>query len=297
MRSSAVPSAARASGPAPDRIVALRSTDPATLSLESVPPRARATGNLHELGLALADELPRLARLALRLVRDPATAEDLTQEAALRAWSKRDQLRPGAPLGPWLNRILVNLAIDRSRKRSDEFTVGEMEDRWRDDDYTVDPEQVLARAEQREDLEDALARLPAGYRTVVVLHDAAGMTTPAIADALEIGLPAAKQRLRRGRMMLVSALADDDPRRAASLAQPMRCWNARSRISAYLDDELPPEGRRAVEEHLADCPTCPPLYASLVGLQSMLSDIRDPDSVVPAEVAARVAATLAERHD
>ena len=251
-------------------------------------------GASDDLASALAGELPRLARLALRLMRDPAAAEDLTQEAALRAWAKRGQLRPGAPLGPWLNRILVNLAIDRSRKRSDEVTVGEVEDRWRDDDYTVDPEQVLARAEQREDLEDALARLPAGYRTVVVLHDAAGMTTPAIADALEIGLPAAKQRLRRGRMMLVSALADDDPRRAASLAQPMRCWRARGRISAYLDDELPAAGRRAVEEHLAGCPTCPPLYASLVGLQHTLGDLRDPDKVVPDEIAARIAASLEE---
>lgn len=164
---------------------------------------------------------------------------------------------------------------------------------WRDDDYTVDPAQVLARAEQREDVEDALARLPVGYRTVVVLHDAAGLTAPAIADALDISVPAAKQRLRRGRMMLVSALADDDPKRVASLAQPMRCWKARSRISAYLDDELPAEGRRAVEEHLADCPTCPPLYASLVGLQETLGGLRDTDKVVPDEIAARITEALA----
>jgi len=128
----------------------------------------------------------------------------------------------------------------------------------------------------------------------VVLHDAAGMTTPAIADALDIGLPAAKQRLRRGRMMLVSALADDDPKHVASLAQPMRCWKARSQISAYLDDELPAEGRHAVEEHLADCPTCPPLYASLVDLQETLGEMRDDDKVVPNQIAARITAVLAK---
>jgi RNA polymerase sigma-70 factor (ECF subfamily) len=198
-------------------------------------------------------------------------------------------------MGPWLNRILVNLAIDRSRSRLDEVDLAEVEERWRDDDYTVDPEQVLMRAEQREDLEDALARLPAGYRAVLVLHDAAGMTTPAIADALDIGLPAAKQRLRRGRMMLVSALADDDPKRVASLAQPMRCWKARSQISAYLDDELPAAGRQAVEEHLADCPTCPPLYASLVSLQEALGEMRDDDKVVPSEIATKITAVLADQ--
>jgi RNA polymerase sigma-70 factor (ECF subfamily) len=265
--------------------------DPLT---ETDPTRARSADRDVDFATRLSDELPRLTRLALRLARDPARVEDLVQEAALRAWAKQHQLREDAPIGPWLNRILVNLTIDRSRTRRDEVVLADVEDRWRDDDYTVDPEQVLARAEQREDLEDALARLPVGYRTVVVLHDAAGMTTPAIADALDIGLPAAKQRLRRGRMMLVSALADDDPRRAASLAQPMRCWKARSQISAYLDEELPAEGRRAVEEHLADCPTCPPLYASLVGLQETLGDLRDTDRVVPDAVAARITETLAK---
>lgn len=255
-------------------------------------PADRCSHTDADFGARLAGELPRLTRLALRLARDPGRAEDLAQESALRAWARQRQLRDGAPIGPWLNRILVNLVIDRSRARRDEVSVGDVEERWRDDDYTVDPEQVLARAEQREDLEDALARLPAGYRTVVVMHDAAGMTAHSIADAMGISLPAAKQRLRRGRMMLVSALADNDPKRAASLAQPMRCWKARSRISAYLDDELAADGRRAVEEHLAGCPTCPPLYASLVGLRATLGELRDADSVVPEAIAARIAETL-----
>ena len=264
---------------------------------EPEPAQARSSTPGPDFASRLADELPRLTRLALRLARDPARAEDLVQEAALRAWSKQDQLRAGAPIAPWLDRILVNLAIDRSRARRDQVDLADVEDRWRDDDYTVDPVQVMARAEQREDLEDALARLPVGYRTVVVLHDAAGMTSPAIADALDLGLPATKQRLRRGRMMLVSALAEDDPKRVASLAQPMRCWKARSQISAYLDDELLPEGRRAVEEHLADCPTCPPLYASLVSLQETLGELRDTDKVVPDEIAARITETLARLRD
>ncbi len=184
--------------------------------------------------------------------------------------------------------------IDRSRTRRDEheLAVADIEERWHDDDYSVDPERVLARAELRDELEDALVRLPAGYRTVVVLHDAVGWRVPAIADVLRIGLPAAKQRLRRGRMMLVSALADGDPKRAASLAQPLHCWQARRHISAYLDDEVEPDTRPAVESHLAVCPTCPPLYASLVGVRAQLGGLRDPDSVVPDEIADRVATGL-----
>jgi RNA polymerase sigma-70 factor (ECF subfamily) len=252
----------------------------------------RPTPDADGFGAALAAELPRLARLAIHLTRDPATAEELAQEAALRAWARRRQLRDGAPVGPWLNRILLNLVIDRSRAHRDELTVADIEDRWHDDDYTVDPEQVLARAELRDELEDALVRLPAGYRTVVVLHDAAGWPVPAIAEALRIGLSAAKQRLRRGRMMLVSVLADGDPKRAASLAQPLHCWRARRHISAYLDEELEPETRAAVEGHLAVCPTCPPLYTSLVGLRAHMGELRDPDSVVPDGIAERIAARI-----
>ena len=93
----------------------------------------------------------------------------------------------------------------------------------------------------------------------------------------------------------MSALADGDPKRAASLAQPVHCWQARRHISAYLDKELEPRTRAAVEGHLATCPTCPPLYASLVGLRAQLGALRDPDSVVPDEIAARIAARLPGR--
>jgi RNA polymerase sigma-70 factor (ECF subfamily) len=152
---------------------------------------------------------------------------------------------------------------------------------------------VLERAELRDDLEDALARLPVILRVPVVLHDALGWTGPEIADALGIGLPAAKQRLRRGRMMLVSALAADDARHRASLAQPLRCWRARRHVSAYLDGELDADTQAAVETHLASCPTCPPLYAALVGVRAQMEGLRDPDSVIETEMSERIRSRLA----
>jgi RNA polymerase sigma-70 factor (ECF subfamily) len=190
---------------------------------------------------------------------------------------------------------VVNLAIDRSRRHRDELAIETVEERWRDDDYTVDPESVIARAEQHDALEDALARLPAIYRVPVVLHDGGDWKAREIASAIGQGLPAVKQRLRRGRMMLVSALAEDSPKRLASLAQPMHCWRARRHISGYLDGELPASTAAAVEEHLARCPTCPPLYASLVGVRATLGGLRDPDSVVPDEISERLARALLTR--
>lgn len=127
---------------------------------------------------------------------------------------------------------------------------GEVERKWGDDSYTVDASTVVERAETREEHQDALVRLPVIYRTAVVLHDAEAMTVAEIADVQGVGLPAAKQRLRRGRMMLVDALAQGRERRDALRGVPMRCWDARSKVSDYLDDELLVSERVLVERHL-----------------------------------------------
>ena len=89
-------------------------------------------------------------------------------------------------------------------------------------------------------------------------------------------------------MLLVSALAEDDERRRASLSQPLRCWRARRHVSAYIDGELDEATRAAVEAHLEACPTCPPLYASLVGVRATLGGLRDPDTVIEEAIAARI---------
>jgi RNA polymerase sigma-70 factor, ECF subfamily len=241
---------------------------------------------------ALIDELPRLVHLATRLVRDPDQAEDCAQETIIGAWRRRDQLRERKALSAWLRRSLVNRIIDRARAHHEELDIDAVETDWKDDRYSVAPERVLERAELRDELQDGLARLPVIYRVPVVLHDVVGWTAVEIAAAMSAGLPATKQRLRRGRMMLVSALAENDERRRASLAQPLRCWRARRHVSGYLDGELDDATRSAVEAHLHDCPTCPPLYASLVGVRASLGGLRDPDTVVERAMAARIRAGL-----
>lgn len=242
---------------------------------------------------ALAAELPRLVHLAARLLRDAGLAEDCAQETIVGAWRRRDQLRDPDALSAWLRRSLVNRVIDRARVHRDELDIDAVEADWHDDHWSVAPERVLERAELREELEDALARLPVVYRVAVLLHDAMGWTGPEIAAVTGAGLPATKQRLRRGRMMLVSALAEDDARRQASESQPLRCWKARRHVSGYLDGGLDEATKTAVEAHLQTCPTCPPLYASLVGVRATLGGLRDPDSVVEDAIAERVRARVA----
>jgi RNA polymerase sigma-70 factor, ECF subfamily len=249
-----------------------------------------------DLRSRLAAEVPGLLRYARTISADSQLAEDLVQETLLRALQRAESFRGDASLATWLHRILHNLAVDRFRAGREDATddvAAEVERRWGDDSYTVDAAIVVERAETREELEDALVRLPFSYRTVVVLHDAEGMTVADIADVQGVSLPAAKQRLRRGRMMMVDALAQGRERRQALRGVPMRCWDARSKVSDYLDDELPDADRLLVERHLEVCPTCPPLYAGLVGTRAVLGALRDADTVIPVSMADRIKDLLA----
>lgn len=242
-------------------------------------------------GRYLAARGPALVRFARSITRDHHAAEDLAQEAILRAYERRDELADVEDMDAWLRRVVHNLAVDRFR-RDREILVDDVEGKWMSDEYTVDAEAVVAAVETREEIEDALVRLPTIYRTAVVLHDIDGMTVRESADVMDVDLPAAKQRLRRGRMMLVTALSHGHERRVATKGVPLRCWDARSRVSEYLDGDVEPATAQMLERHLESCPTCPPLVASLVGVRSGLGRYRDPDSVVDPALAERLRAAL-----
>lgn len=242
---------------------------------------------------ALVAELPGLWRFALALTRNEADAEDLVQETMARALERAPSFRGESGLATWLHRIAHNLAVDGWRRGGREILdIDEVEDRWHDDDYTVDAEAVAERALDRAELEDALIHLPFALRAMVLLHDVEGWTVREVADVSEIELPAAKQRLRRGRMALVSELARNAERRVALDGVPMRCWDARRLVSDYLDGELAAADAEGVEAHLRGCPTCPPLYAGLVSARAGLGELRDPDSVIDPRTADRIRAHL-----
>ena len=241
----------------------------------------------------LLGELSDLLRFARSIARNEHLAQDLVQDTMIRAMERGDQFRSDGNLGAWLRSILRNLAIDRVRKASHELTVDHVEMEWHEDELTVDPAYIAERSADRAELEDALSRIPFTYRTTVVLHDAEGWTVPEIADMDGIEIPAAKQRLRRGRMMLVSALAGGSLRRHALKGVPMRCWDARQHVSDYMNGTLDQPLAESVESHLSVCPTCPPLYAALVGVRDQMGTLRDKNNVVPDDLAARINSLVA----
>lgn len=243
----------------------------------------------------LAAEVPGLLRYARTLVRDAGRAEDLVQDTVVRALERAESFRGESSVRTWLHRILHNLAVDSGRRRHDDpidvsdEALGRVELLWQDERYTVDAELVVEQAELRERLQDALLRLPLTHRSAVVLHDVEGLTMTEVAEVQQVSVPAAKQRLRRGRMMLVTELSRPHDHLAPS-GVPLRCWDARAKVSDYLDAELSAREQGLLEQHLAACPTCPPLYAGLVGVRDALGSRRDPDDVIPSRILARLRA-------
>ena len=132
---------------------------------------------------------PRLLQLALRLVGgEESDAEDVVQDTWIRATEKLDAFRWESAFGTWLHAIGVNVAREAARKR----------ERRREADWPDGAEPPAAEPLDHVeplDLERAIASLPAGYRTVLVLHDVEGFTHEAIAEQLGVTAGTTKSQL------------------------------------------------------------------------------------------------------
>jgi RNA polymerase sigma factor (sigma-70 family) len=129
---------------------------------------------------------PRLHLVALRLVGgNEMDAEDVVQESWLRAVRKLTAFRWDAAFATWLIAIGINVARETLRKRSPAPA----------EDGLPEPASPPPPHEGRLDLERAIARLPEGYRTVLVLHDVEGWTHGAIGERLGISAGTSKSQL------------------------------------------------------------------------------------------------------
>jgi RNA polymerase sigma-70 factor, ECF subfamily len=173
--------------------------------------RARDRVRFEEDALALADDAYRVAR---RLTQSAAEAEDLVQEAYVRAFRSWEQYTPGTNLRAWLLRIVHNLAIDASRKRARTPQTEPVEE----GDYylynrlgaTQAPDESEAALERlsQGNVVSALAALPHQYRDTVVLVDLAEFSYQDAADILDVPIGTVMSRLHRGRRMLKTRLAE-----------------------------------------------------------------------------------------
>ncbi len=157
-----------------------------------------------------------LRRYVSSLVRDHAAAQDLTQEAFLRAHRRQDGLKDPAKLVPWLYRIATNLCHDHLRRASRRAGAPANEHRMGAAPDLVEPEPgddesprldlLFEQNEMSACVQSYLDGLPEAYRAVIVLYDLEGLTGPEIARALGCSPGAVKVRLHRARARLRASL-------------------------------------------------------------------------------------------
>ncbi|HLT35123.1 MAG TPA: sigma-70 family RNA polymerase sigma factor [Enhygromyxa sp.] len=158
-----------------------------------------------------------LRAVALRLLRNPADADDAVQEAFLSAYRNFDSFRGEARLGTWLHRIVVNAALGRLRRlerRPDHgaevVDLTQLLPKFGDSGYPehfhepwVSPAEELAtQAETREQVRQMIDKLPENYRTVLILRDIEELSTAETGELLELSPGTVKVRLHRARQAL-----------------------------------------------------------------------------------------------
>jgi len=162
----------------------------------------RVVGGERELfELLLRRHNQRLFRVARGAAASDAEAEDVLQDAWVRAFEHLDAFRGEAQFVTWLTRIALHEAFAR-RRRGRKFELLTPEAEARIETARPSPEREALTAELRRTLESAVGALPSSYRTVVVLREIEGLSTAETAAALELSEEAVKVRLHRARAAL-----------------------------------------------------------------------------------------------
>jgi RNA polymerase sigma-70 factor (ECF subfamily) len=181
-----------------------------------------ASGDMHLVRRALARESDafraimktynqRLYRIARGVVRNDSEAEDIVQEAYVRAFAHLDAFRGDSSLGTWLSRIVINEALGRLRKRR--RTVAMPENPQAEIiqfplNPSDDPERTMAQRQILKLVEQATDSLPDVYRTVFVARVIEGLSIEETADLLGVRPETVKTRLHRARALVRKALDD-----------------------------------------------------------------------------------------
>lgn len=160
----------------------------------------------------------RLFRIARAIMRDEGEAEDVLQEAYVRAFARFGDFRGEASVFTWLTRIVLNEAHGRLRRRRPMVELSALEAAQAEPGRVLafpsglaseDPERDAARAEMRRLLERAVDGLPEGFRLVFVMREVEGCSVEETAVNLGVKPETVKTRLHRARRLLRATLDDE----------------------------------------------------------------------------------------
>jgi RNA polymerase sigma-70 factor (ECF subfamily) len=147
----------------------------------------------------------RIDRLAQQIVRNPLAAEDITQEAFLRAYRALPRFRGEASFYSWLYRIALNLCLNYLRQQANRLSSTEAS-HASSLPAVADPSALLEHQERERLVRGAIDALPAHYRVAIILRDLEGLSYQEIADILGIPLGTVKSRINFGKHLLRQAL-------------------------------------------------------------------------------------------
>jgi RNA polymerase sigma-70 factor (ECF subfamily) len=157
----------------------------------------------------------KIYRLGLNLTGNPEDAEDVLQEAFLKAFAHLAEFREDARFYTWLVRIAINEGLMKLRKRRSDKAVP-IEDAVGEEgeiipreftDWKPNPEQLYAQGEMETILQNAAQGLSPGFRAVFLLRDVEGLSTQETAQLLNLTEGAVKARLFRARLQLREGLS------------------------------------------------------------------------------------------
>jgi RNA polymerase sigma-70 factor (ECF subfamily) len=181
-------------------------------------PKAEKPGKTTEIDSFAEEALAHMDAMygvACRLTRNPTEAEDLVQDALVKAMRAREQFNAGTNLKAWMFRILTNTFINKYRRGGLEKSVLEgpdadpLADGWVSAStmrQLRDPEQIALRPIVEGEVKRALDALPAEFKLAVVLCDVEEFSYEEIADIMQCPIGTVMSRLHRGRKLLQKSL-------------------------------------------------------------------------------------------
>jgi RNA polymerase sigma-70 factor, ECF subfamily len=160
-----------------------------------------------ELRAAVADAGPAVRRFLFGMCGDWDQAEDLAQEALLKAWDRRESFDGRSGARTWIFAIARNQWLDRLRRRAVRPATEPMNDATYIPAKASPPDGDLRRGEVVRAVRAALGELPADQREALALRESEGLSFAQIAEVLGVPLPTAKSRVRYALLKLAERLA------------------------------------------------------------------------------------------
>jgi len=155
-----------------------------------------ATGDVRAFERLYRENAGKVYGLCLRMTRDPAAAEDCTQETFINAWRALERFETRSAISTWLHRIAVNVVLGRRRK-----AMPAAESPPADEDF-AERDWILETPLEVHEIEAAIGSLPEGARDVLVLNAIYGYTHAEAAQMLGVAEGTCKAQLHRARELL-----------------------------------------------------------------------------------------------